>query len=107
MKSLKYLNKYLWKYRYRFILGILFVAISNVFAIYPAQIIREAFDAVANSEELRAVTNSADEVITPATKSSSIFTKFTHFKRFRTAIEMQLILAHLLFNLIVMILKLD
>jgi hypothetical protein len=34
-------------------LGILFVAISNVFAIYPAQIIREAFDAVAQSEELQ------------------------------------------------------
>lgn len=53
--SLKYLNKYLRKYRYRLILGILFVAISNVFAIYPAQIIREAFNAVANSDELQTV----------------------------------------------------
>jgi len=52
--SLKYLNKYLRKYRYRLILGILFVAISNVFAIYPAQIIREAFNAVAKSDELQA-----------------------------------------------------
>ncbi len=53
MKSLKYLNKYLWKYRSRLILGILFVVISNVFAIYPAMIIREAFDAVAQSDELK------------------------------------------------------
>jgi ATP-binding cassette subfamily B protein len=53
--SLNYLNKYLRKYRYRLILGILFVAISNVFAIYPAQIIREAFNAVAKSDELQTV----------------------------------------------------
>jgi len=52
--SLNYLNKYLRKYRYRLILGVLFVAISNVFAIYPAQIIREAFNAVANSDEMKA-----------------------------------------------------
>ncbi len=51
MKSLQYLNKYLWKYKFRLGLGIVFVAVSNVFAIYPAQIIRNAFDAVANSEE--------------------------------------------------------
>ena len=47
--SLNYLNKYLYKYRYRLILGVFFVVISNVFAIYPAQIIREAFDAVSIS----------------------------------------------------------
>ena len=46
MKSLKYLNKYLLKYKFRLILGILFIAISNVFAIYPPQIIREAFNKV-------------------------------------------------------------
>lgn len=47
MKELSFLNKYLYKYRARFILGILFVAISNFFAIYPAQVIRAAFDHVA------------------------------------------------------------
>lgn len=55
MKSLKYLNKYLYKYKYRLILGVFFVAISNLFAIYPAQVIREAFDAVAHSKELKEV----------------------------------------------------
>jgi ATP-binding cassette subfamily B protein len=44
MKSLKHLNKYLLKYKYRLLLGFVFVAISNVFALYPAQIIRQAFD---------------------------------------------------------------
>ncbi|PIQ20924.1 MAG: ABC transporter [Cytophagales bacterium CG18_big_fil_WC_8_21_14_2_50_42_9] len=46
MKSLSYLNKYLIKYKYRFLLGILFVVLSNVFAIIPAQIVRHAFDLV-------------------------------------------------------------
>lgn len=49
MKALKYLNKYLWKYRLRLGLGILFIIISNVFAIIPAQIIRVAFDVVKES----------------------------------------------------------
>lgn len=44
MKALKHLNKYLFKYKYRLLLGIVFITISNVFALYPAQIIREAFD---------------------------------------------------------------
>lgn len=46
MKSLRYLNKYLLRYKYRLILGILFVSVSNVFAIFQAQIIREAFNMV-------------------------------------------------------------
>jgi len=64
MKSLKYLNKYLWKYRRRLIVGIIFVAVSNVFSIFPAQIIREAFDAVAQSEELRNLTDNLDHSTT-------------------------------------------
>ena len=44
MKALKHLNKYLFKYKYRLLLGIVFIVISNVFGLYPAQIIREAFD---------------------------------------------------------------
>ena len=46
MKALAYLNKYLSKYKWYLILGTMFVAISNVFAIFPAQIIRYAFDLV-------------------------------------------------------------
>ncbi|NQY67987.1 MAG: ABC transporter ATP-binding protein [Flavobacteriales bacterium] len=44
MRSLKHLNKYLYKYRYRLLLGFLFIIASNAFAIWPAQLIREAFD---------------------------------------------------------------
>ncbi len=44
MKSLKHLNKYLLKYKFRLILGFLFIATSNIFGLFPAQIIRQAFD---------------------------------------------------------------
>ena len=46
MKALKHLNKYLFKYKYRLLLGTIFIVISNVFALYPAQIIRETFNLV-------------------------------------------------------------
>ena len=44
MHSLKYLNKYFFKYRGRFVAGVIFVAISNAFAIMPAKLIRYALD---------------------------------------------------------------
>ena len=46
MKHLRHLNKYFWKYRYRLILGVLFVAFSNIFGVLPPQVIRHAFDLV-------------------------------------------------------------
>jgi len=46
MKDLAYLNKFFYKYRWRLIPGILFVAISNVFAVLSAQVVRVAFDLV-------------------------------------------------------------
>lgn len=49
MRSLFYLNKYFLKYKWRLLGGILFITISNVFAIFPAQIIRYAFDLVSDT----------------------------------------------------------
>lgn len=46
MGELKYLNKYLFRYRYRLALGAIFVIISNYFGVIPAKIIRRAFDLV-------------------------------------------------------------
>jgi ATP-binding cassette, subfamily B, multidrug efflux pump len=46
MKELKYLNKYLVKYKWHLILGTLFVIISNVFQILPAQLVRHSIDLV-------------------------------------------------------------
>ncbi|MBP9186178.1 MAG: ABC transporter ATP-binding protein [Bacteroidia bacterium] len=44
MKSLKHLNKYFYKYRYRLILGMLFVIISNLFSAFPAKAVGLAID---------------------------------------------------------------
>ncbi|MFN4993092.1 MAG: ABC transporter ATP-binding protein [Bacteroidota bacterium] len=46
MKSLKHLNKYLYKYRYRFLLGIIFVVASNLFSVFPAQAVGRAIDLI-------------------------------------------------------------
>lgn len=46
MKDLAYLNKFFVKYKWRLIPGVLFVIISNIFSVLPAQVIRVAFDLV-------------------------------------------------------------
>jgi ATP-binding cassette subfamily B multidrug efflux pump len=46
MKELAYLNKFFYKYRWRLVPGVLFVIISNIFGVLPAQVIRVAFDLV-------------------------------------------------------------
>lgn len=46
MKHLFVLNKYFYNYKYTFLIGILFVAISNIFSIMPPQAIRYAFDLI-------------------------------------------------------------
>ena len=52
MKELRYLNKYLWNYRGRLIWGLVFVIISNLFQIYPAQMVRYAIDLVVDNVRL-------------------------------------------------------
>ena len=46
MKELSSLNPYLAKYKYRILFGSIFIALSNWFGVFPAQIIRLAFDLV-------------------------------------------------------------
>ncbi len=46
VKALLYLNKYLVKYKWYLIWGTLFTIISNLFGIYPAQLVRYALDLV-------------------------------------------------------------
>lgn len=46
MKALQHLNKYFYKYRIRLILGLLFVVLSNLFAVLPAQSVRTTIDLV-------------------------------------------------------------
>ncbi|ELR70703.1 ABC transporter, transmembrane region:ABC transporter [Fulvivirga imtechensis AK7] len=49
MKELSYLNKYLWKYKYHLILGVVFTVISNIFQIIPAQMVRYALNLVSEN----------------------------------------------------------
>ncbi|MFT6828584.1 MAG: ATP-binding cassette subfamily B multidrug efflux pump [Roseivirga sp.] len=46
MKSLRSLNKYIFKYRWKLLLGLFFVAISVIFGILPAELVRESFNIV-------------------------------------------------------------
>lgn len=62
MKNLAALNKYLWRYKWRLMLGMLFVAVSNVFAVIPPVVIRNVIDSVQdniNSYRLVADTSAA------------------------------------------------
>lgn len=49
MKHLASLNKYFMKHRWRLIAGMLFVAISNLFAVLPPVLVREVLDDVQGS----------------------------------------------------------
>ena len=46
MKELSHLNKYLFKYKHLLVLGFIFLAVSNYFAVWPARIVRNAVDYV-------------------------------------------------------------
>ena len=47
MKALLQLNQYFLRYKWQLAIGFLFVTISAVFKVYPAQLVRTSFDAVA------------------------------------------------------------
>ncbi len=49
MKELAHLNKYFFKYKWRFLLGILFVIISNYFRVLQPKIIRYALDLIVDN----------------------------------------------------------
>jgi ATP-binding cassette, subfamily B, multidrug efflux pump len=49
MKALLHLNKYFWNYRYRLILGLIFIFISNIFGLYPPIYIGELFNIISDA----------------------------------------------------------
>jgi ATP-binding cassette subfamily B multidrug efflux pump len=52
MKELSYLNKYLLKYKWHLILGLVFVIISNVFQIFQAPLVRYSIDLVVDDIQI-------------------------------------------------------
>ncbi len=49
MRPLLKLNPYFARYRGRILLGVLFIALSNLFAVYSPQVMREAIDLIAEA----------------------------------------------------------
>lgn len=63
MKHLFYLNKFFWKYRTLLAIGTVFIIIANLFALYPAEFVRKAFDAVILSMNTGNSSNTSDILI--------------------------------------------
>lgn len=64
MKPLRHLNKYFYKYRGRIVLGILFVALSNVFYILQPVLIKKALDEVGSKiQSYRAFKDVAQQTV--------------------------------------------
>jgi len=64
MKSLRALHPLFFKYKYSFLLGILFVAISNYFAVLPPAIIRKLLDGVQQQVLLYKAINNLSQQMT-------------------------------------------
>lgn len=58
MKALQSLNKYLLRYKFQLLIGVVFVTISNWFAIYPAIYVRKSFDEIIHLIETKTQDNS-------------------------------------------------
>ncbi|NND93548.1 MAG: ABC transporter ATP-binding protein [Flavobacteriales bacterium] len=52
MRSLSHLNKYFFKYKWRLLLGVLFIVIQNIFYIYNPLVVKESVDFIKESVEL-------------------------------------------------------
>ena len=63
MKHLFYLNKFFWKYRTLLSIGTVFIIIANLFALYPAEFVRKAFDAVILSMNTGKSSNTSEILI--------------------------------------------
>lgn len=58
MKELLYLNKYFIKYKYRFILGIVFTIVAQIFSLFTPKLISKSFAAIENFAKDKSVPNS-------------------------------------------------
>ena len=76
MKELKSLNKYLFRYKGRLLMGIVFIFLANWFQLYPAQFFRNAIDIVVESLKTHALLEGSllqEEVYNDITKALFLF----------------------------------
>jgi ATP-binding cassette subfamily B multidrug efflux pump len=69
MKSLRSLNKYFVKYKWRFILGVLFVFISNYFGVQMPLYVRDSIDSLLSGTYIKGI----DDVIWLSVKLGGIY----------------------------------
>ena len=67
MRPLLKLNPYLAKYRWHLLLGTVFIILSNLFAVYSPQVVREAIDLIARGIEQLALPPDQRTVAVPNT----------------------------------------
>ena len=60
MKELRYLNKYLLKYKWHLIFGTVFVIISNAFQILPGPLVRHSIDLIVDNIQVYDAFNNLD-----------------------------------------------
>ena len=58
MKELKYLNKYFIKYKYSFLLGILFTIIAQIFSLFTPKLISQSFKIIESFSKDNTITKS-------------------------------------------------
>jgi ATP-binding cassette subfamily B multidrug efflux pump len=85
LKSLTRLSKYFKRYKYRLVFGLLFVTASNLFAVFPAQLVRKSIDSILNIFSLVDNQNSLDtyhynEIISLVIKFSLLILAFALIK---------------------------
>ncbi|MBA0883254.1 ABC transporter ATP-binding protein [Flavobacterium undicola] len=58
MKELLYLNKYFIKYKYRFILGIVFTIVAQIFSLFTPKLISKSFASIEDFAKNKGISNS-------------------------------------------------
>jgi ATP-binding cassette subfamily B multidrug efflux pump len=69
MKSLSYLNKYFLKYKWRFLLGIVFIVISNYFGVQMPLYVKSTIDELINGSDFKEI----DQVILVSLKIGGMY----------------------------------
>lgn len=80
MSSLFYLNKYLLKYKWYLILGILFITISNVFGVMMPSVVRESINDIIAYANVEIDTLNFSDILKLALISSGFYILFSFLK---------------------------
>lgn len=73
MKSLSYLNKYFFKYKWRFLLGIVFIVVSNYFGVKMPKYVGDATDQLIENTSLK----TTSEIVLLALKIGGLYVLYS------------------------------